>query len=105
LPFVANPSKDANLLRSRQQNIIAQDLRPVASAFCGYRHILTSSLKLRISRKIQLMGTAYFLLGDVENLVIFLPFLTLFGDIHAGFLFLFSRVLLRNRDPFRLPQW
>jgi hypothetical protein len=105
LPFVANRSKDTNLLRSRQQNIVAQDLRPVASAFCGYRHILTISLKLRISRKIQLMGKAYFLLGDVENFVIFLPFLTLFGHIHAGLLFHFSLVLLRNRDPFQLPQW
>ena len=86
--------------------IVAQDLRPVASAFGEYRRILTSSFKLSISRKIQLMGTAYFLLGDgVENFVIFLPFLTLFGDIRAGFLFLFSRVLLRNRDPFQLPHW
>jgi hypothetical protein len=52
------------------------------------------------------MGTSYFLLGDgAENLVIFLPFLTLFGDIRAGLLFLFSCVLLRNRDPFQLPHW
>ena len=52
------------------------------------------------------MGTAYSLLGHgVGNLVIFLLFPTLFGDIHVAFLFLFSRVLLWNRDPFQLPHW
>jgi hypothetical protein len=72
----------------------ADDRTPVASSFGEYRRILTGSLKLRILRKIQLMRTSYFLLGEgVENIVIFLPFPTLFGDIHAGCLFLFSCVL------------
>jgi hypothetical protein len=81
----------------------ADDCSPLSSSLGGYLRILTSSLRLRISRKIQLMRIR-FLLGDgAKNMVIFLPFPTLFGDIHAGCLFLFSCVLLRNRDPFHLP--